>query len=252
MQPLGICVTGFGGVEVRNRPALVITLEAALLAVGLLMLTLIGDWAVSIYTKSGNVDMPDGSAPLIVIDAGHGGMDGGAVGVNGIVEAPLNLAVAKLVQKGLQDRGYRVKMTREDDNALGKSKSADMQMRRKIMRTEGVSAVVSIHMNKFRDCAVKGPRAFFMQGSKRGEFLATIVLTAVCEAMEHPRRIVATENYFVLRESLAPAVLVECGFLSNPTDAKNMQDPVYQQKLADGIVAGVVIYFASMPVLEEE
>ena len=235
-----------------KRHALVTTLKTALLTAVLLMLTLLGDWAVSIYTKSGNVDMPDGSAPLIVIDAGHGGMDGGAVGANGIVEAPLNLAVAKLVQQGLQDRGYRVKMTREDDNALGASKSADMQMRRKMMRTEGVCAVVSIHMNKFRDCSVKGPRSYFMQGSRRGEFLATIVLTAVCEAVEHPRRIVTTENYFILRESIAPAVIVECGYLSNPTDAKNLQDPAYQQKLADGIVAGVVIYFASMPVLEEE
>jgi N-acetylmuramoyl-L-alanine amidase len=163
-------------------------------------------------------DLECGS-PLIVIDAGHGGMDGGAVGVRSVVEAPLNLVVAKLVERGLQDRGYQVKMTREDENALGRDKQADMRMRRKLMREEGVSVVVSIHMNKFRDASIKGPRAFYMKGSKRGESLAAQVLNSVCKAVEYPKRLVATGNYFVLRESIAPAVIIECGFLSNATDA---------------------------------
>lgn len=235
------------GIGVKKRHWMVITLECFLMVIGLFTLSLIRGGAPSIWIKSNNmagIELECG-VPLLIIDAGHGGMDGGAVGVKGVVEAPLNLVVAKLVKSGLQDRGYRVKMTREDENALGRDKQADMRMRRKIMREKGVSAIVSIHMNKFRDSSIKGPRAFYMKGSKRGEFLATQVLNSVCKAVEQPRRLVATGNYFVLRESIAPAVIIECGFLSNASDAKRLQDPAYQQKLADGIVEGIVVYFTS-------
>jgi N-acetylmuramoyl-L-alanine amidase len=234
-------------VEKRHWP--VIALECSVLAIGLFALSLIRGVAPSLWIKSSNITDMDGGdcgIPLIVIDAGHGGMDGGAVGVKGVVEAPLNLAVAQLVEGGLRDRGYRVKMTREDENALGRDKQADMRTRRKIMREEGVTAIVSIHMNKFRDSSIKGPRAFYMRGSKRGEFLATQVLNSVCKAVEQPRRLAATGNYFVLRESIAPAVIIECGFLSNASDAKRLQDPVYQQKLANGIVEGIIVYLTSL------
>ena len=244
-----VCALNDGGIVVKKRHRPAIAIKFFLLAVGLFALSLIRGGALSIWIKSSNSAGIDGSnvgISLIVIDAGHGGMDGGAVGVNGVIEAPLNLAVAKLVESGLRDRGYCVQMTREDENALGKDKQSDMHTRRKIMRAELVSAVVSIHMNKFRDPSTSGPRAFYMKGSKRGEFLATQVLDAVCKAVDHPRRLAATGNYFVLRESTAPAVIIECGFLSNGSDAKKLQDTVYQQKLADGIIEGLVVYFTSL------
>ncbi len=228
----------------------VITIECFLLAAGLFALTIIRGETPSIWGKSRKVQGSE--APLIVIDAGHGGIDGGAVGVRGVVEAPLNLAVAKLVESGLRDRGYCVKMTREDEKALGKDKKSDMRARRKMMREESVSAIVSIHMNKFRDSATKGPMAFYMKRSKSGKFLATQVLNAVCEAVGHPRRLAATGNYFVLRESIAPAVIIECGFLSNASDAKRLQDPVYQQKLANGIIEGIVVFSTSQLVSGSE
>lgn len=86
----------------------------------------------------------------IVIDAGHGGKDGGAVGAStDTPEAILNLKVAKALEKILKDYGFTVIMTRENDDALGKTKMADMQKRKEIMNADGVDAVVSIHMNKF-------------------------------------------------------------------------------------------------------
>ena len=209
-----------------EKGRMVIVVEAIILAVSMLVLSLTGEWAPATWIRHRGIPM--NMTPLVVIDAGHGGMDGGALGVRGVKESPLNLAVAKLVESGLIEKGYRVMMTRNDENALGKSKRADMQMRRKIMREDDVSVIVSIHMNKFRDSSVKGPRVFYMEGSKQGELLAT-------------------GNYFVLRESIAPAVIVECGFLSNASDAKKLQDPAYQQKLAEGIVNGLVAYFACDP-----
>lgn len=226
----------------------VIVAEAIILSVAVLVLAFTGEWAPSswIRLKGASTRM----TPLIVIDAGHGGMDGGAVGVRSVKESPLNLAVAKLVESNLNKMGFRVIMTRKDENALGKDKHADMQMRRKIMRGDDVSVVVSIHMNKFRDPAVKGPRVFYMEGSKQGELLASKIITALCVSIECPKRLPSAGNYFIVRESIVPAVIVECGFLSNASDAKKLQDPAYQQKIADGIVNGLVAYFSSDPEVE--
>lgn len=184
------------------------------------------------------------SKPLIVVDAGHGGSDNGASSANGVQEAALNLKVAKLVEAGLKEAGFKVVMTRENENALAKDKRKDMQARREIMRAEGVAAIVSIHMNKFRDSSIKGPMAFYMQGSAEGEALAAVVIEQVCAAIGNPKRDANPGDYFVLRESAAAAVIVECGFLSNAEDELLLQDAAHQQKLADGIVAGIAAHFA--------
>ncbi len=222
-----------------------------LLAVSLLTLALTGEWSPSSWTAlktSASMVLTDsGGVPLIVIDAGHGGPDAGASSARGVKEAGINLSVAKLVESGLREAGFAVKMTRADENAIGESKREDMQARREIMRADGVQAVVSIHMNKFSDTSIRGPMAFYMKGSDQGEALATAVITAVCMKIDHPKRPANPGDYFVLRESTAPAVIIECGFLSNPTDEQLLQDPLHQRKLAEGIVAGIAAYFAGAP-----
>ena len=183
----------------------------------------------------------------VVLDAGHGGEDGGAVGSKtGVVEAGLNLSVAKLVQAGLEAQGVRVILTREGEDALAKGKKADMQARKVIMNNPDVDMVVSIHMNKFTDPSVKGPMAFYMQGSANGQRLAELVIASVCESIGVPARKANPGDYFIIRESPAPSVLVECGFLSNAEDEILLQDPAHQQLLADGVTAGVMAYFAQM------
>ena len=99
------------------------------------------------------------------------------------------------------------------------------------MRTDGVSAVVSIHMNKFGDRSIKGPMAFYMKGSAEGEALSSTVIAAVCERIGNPKRPANPGDYFVLRESVAPAVIIECGFLSNPTDEVRLQESEYQKTI---------------------
>lgn len=186
----------------------------------------------------------------IVVDAGHGGEDGGAVSADGMQEAGLNLSVAKLLKAELEALGMEVIMTREDENALSSTKKADMAARRSIMNQPGVDGVVSVHMNKFTDCAVHGPMAFYMEGSAEGEKLAKTVIDSVTAAIGAPTRLANPADYYVIRESESVAVLVECGFLSNSADVKLLTDPSHQKTLAKAIAAGVQSYFSGVNVLD--
>ena len=89
--------------------------------------------------------------------------------------------------------------------------------------------------------------AFYMKGSEEGRRLAELVIAAVCEAVEHPVRKANPADYFMIRESPSPSVLVECGFLSNPEDEALLQEPQYQRKLAEGVVAGLMCFLKSLP-----
>lgn len=183
------------------------------------------------------------TAFTVVVDAGHGGMDGGAVGTDsGVVEAGLNLSVASLLKEALEAEGMVVIMTREDGEALADTKRGDMEARRNILRRSDADLVVSIHMNKFSDRSVSGAMAYFMQGSAEGEALAQAVIDSVCDAIGQKRRAANPGDYFVIRECAVPAVLVECGFLSNAGDEKRLQDAAHQQALSQAICAGILSY----------
>lgn len=184
-------------------------------------------------------------AIAVVIDAGHGGFDGGAVGTKtGVIEAELNLSVAKLLADELTRRGMYVIMTRTDGEAIGATKDADMKRRKEIMNLPNVDLVVSVHMNKFRDVSVSGPMVFYMKGSDEGKSLAESVMFSLCEALDRPKRIANPEDLFVLRVPSAPSVLVECGFLSNADDEAKLITEEYQRKLARGIAEGISNYLA--------
>lgn len=182
----------------------------------------------------------------VVIDAGHGGKDGGAVGTKSKVpEAGLNLEVAFLLKELLEAENIAVIMTRETEDALGNTKKADMQERKQIMNAENVDIIVSIHMNRFTDPSVSGPMVFYMKGSEEGQKLAECVIRRLCEAIDHPIRKANPGDYFVIRESPVTSVLVECGFLSNPSDEQKLLDPEYRRILAEGVAAGLIEYLQS-------
>ena len=194
--------------------------------------------------------VPTPTPPLagytVVLDPGHGGFDGGATGVDtGTPEAGINLAVSKLVKVQLEEQGCTVVLTRPDEEALGNDKQSDLRARREIMNAEGVDAVVSIHMNKFSDRTISGPMVFYMTGSSPGQALAECMVKEVCDAVGRNQRMANPGDYYVIRETLPPAVIVECGFLSNPEDERMLLTEEYQQKLATGIAKGVYEYFAS-------
>lgn len=182
-------------------------------------------------------------AYTVVIDAGHGGFDGGATGSrSGTPEAGLNLSVAACVKEELERYGVSAVMTREDGRALGADKKSDLARRRAIMAEAGADLVVSVHMNKFTDPGVSGAMAYYQSGSEEGQKLAQTVIDTLCDAIGRSRRLANPGDYFILRECDCPAVLVECGFLSNAADEEKLLDEAYRAKLGAAIAAGVLAY----------
>lgn len=184
----------------------------------------------------------------IVIDAGHGGSDPGKVGVNGALEKDINLAIAQLLQKKLEQSGYQVVMTREDDKVLtdgdSEGKAADMRKRIEIINNSKADVLVSIHQNSFTSGDAKGPQVFYYDASIEGNKFATIMQEQLNTGMEvaNPRQIKANDNYYLLKKSEITAIIVECGFLSNEEEASKLCDTDYQQKIADNIYLAICTY----------
>ena len=184
------------------------------------------------------------SKGTIVIDAGHGGFDGGATGrLTCVHEDALNLSVAQKLKSLFGKNGYTVVMTREDGDAIGDTKDEDMARRREIILAANADIVISIHMNKFPDISVSGPQVFFYEGSVEGETLAKLIQQELIEALDPPKqRVEHPENYFLLRCTACPSVLVECGFLSNEREEALLQDDDYQEECAKAIYRGADAY----------
>ena len=180
---------------------------------------------------------------FVVLDYGHGGFDRGASGVDtGVFESDLNLLIGERVARALEDRGCYVLRTRTGTDALADTKRNDMMARGAILCTEGADCTVSIHMNKFSDRSVKGPMCYFQAGATEGQTLAQCVMDALCAALDKPARLSNPGDNYVTRIPNAASVLVECGFLSNPEEERLLQEPDYQQRLADAIAEGVTTY----------
>lgn len=182
---------------------------------------------------------------IIVIDAGHGGFDGGAVSPNGVKEDSLNLAVAMKLKTMCFNQGYSVIMTREDENAIGSTKNDDMKKRKQIIENSNASVVISIHMNKFNDTSCRGPVVFYHKDSTEGEQLAKIMQEQLVATLKPEKpRVEKPETYYILRSGDCPCVLVECGFLSNAKDEELLQTQDYQDKCASAIFKGLQLYFS--------
>lgn len=185
----------------------------------------------------------------IVIDAGHGGRDGGAIGkTTGITESELNLKYALTLKNLCEDFGIGVVMTRSDMNGLydesaSNKKKSEMEKRKKIINESGADLMVSIHMNSFPLSSSQGAYVFYANGSDKGFELAKSVQTSICLSFETARKTVTVGDYFVLNYSNIPAILIECGFLSNPVEEIKLQDDEYCKNFCYSILAGIISYF---------
>jgi len=187
------------------------------------------------------------SRKVIVIDAGHGGFDPGMVSGK-TEEKHINLSIAQKLQVFLEQGGATVIITRSDDSGLGSSKSGDMHTRRKIANSSHADIFVSIHQNSFQSSKVRGAQAFYYD-SEQSKKLATFVQNRLKEFVDPSNKFDAKENsnYFVLKQTAMPAVLVECGFLTNPGEKSRLLTEEYQEKIAWGIYLGIVDYFNEIP-----
>ena len=190
---------------------------------------------------------------IIVIDAGHGGEDGGATSENGISEAQINLKIALNLQKLLEQSGANVILTRSDENAiydldkktLREKKVSDIKNRVKIGNNSSADIFVSIHLNKIPQNQYSGWQTFYKDGNEQGKELATSIQNNLNETIqkENKRVPMKISNVYIIKQVEIPTAIVECGFLSNPEEEQILQQEIYQEKLAWGIYNGIIEYF---------
>ena len=189
------------------------------------------------------------AAPVIILDAGHGGADSGAVGVNGSMEKDLNLSLSKDLAALLRLAGYTVIETRTDDSMLGEAeaqkghrKQADLEGRLAVTEQYPNGVLISIHMNTFPTADCEGVQVWYSQNHAASKDWATAVQEGVSRTLQpsnHRRIKAATSGIYLLRHARIPAILIECGFLSTPEECERLCDPLYRRQLA-------LVFFAAI------
>lgn len=183
----------------------------------------------------------------VVIDAGHGGVDGGCVGASGISESVLNLEYAKTLRRYFKEYGFNVVMTREDENGLygafsKNKKKDDMQKRKQIIQNSGANFVVSIHMNSFPTGSSRGAQVFYAEQNDLSQNLANCIQSDFVCSLVKPRKVASKGDYYILSCTQTPSVLIECGFLSNKEEEQLLLTNDYREKLCYSILCGSIMY----------
>lgn len=196
-----------------------------------------------------------GAQPTVIIDAGHGGFDGGAVADDGTIEKNINLNISLTISKLLKQSGFCVIMTRQadvstDDNeALENAfnKKNDLKNRLQLMKDYPDAVFVSIHLNKFTTSSAFGSQVFYSDNDK-AKALGDYIQHSIVNLIQHDNMRVnkkATSSTYLLHNATIPAVLVECGFLSNAQELLKLKDTKYQNQMAFSIYCGILEYFYS-------
>lgn len=204
------------------------------------------------YVKSEIIDANTtvNTTPTVIIDAGHGGFDGGAVAKDGTVEKDINLQISLKVSKMLQYNGYDVIMTRDGDTgteddenaAIASRKKSDLSNRLSLMKNNPDAIYVSIHLNKFTTSAANGAQVFYTKNYDEARLLAESVQSKIIELIQPENtRVVkqGTSSTYLLKNAAVPAIIVECGFLSNHLELEKLKTEDYQSQMAFAIVCGI-------------
>ncbi len=206
-------------------------------------------------TEDSSTEDSDGSSALssfcIVVDAGHGGADPGKVGINDILEKDINLSIALRLAEKLKSSGISVVLTRESDvdlsNGASNFKSSDMRNRCALITETNPIFTISIHQNSYPSENVSGAQVFYFTGSDEGKALATTLQNSLITNIDptNKRQPKANDSYYLLKKTPTPTVIVECGFLTNPTEAALLSSAEYQDKVVNAIFLGIVEYLES-------
>ena len=198
-----------------------------------------------------------GKQPLVIVDAGHGGHDGGAV-ANGVVEKQLSLKLAHQLRRHLERLGLNVRMTREQDRFL------ELEERCQIAGQMQAAAFVSVHLNTNPDTSIRGLETYFAgtgllsrpaslaartAADSPGETLARRVQRHAVAATGAEDRGIKPSQLVVVVRTPCPAVLVECGFLTHAEEVRQLQREAYQEQLTQGIAAGVAEFLQARPTM---
>ncbi|MDV2686656.1 N-acetylmuramoyl-L-alanine amidase CwlD [Alkalihalophilus lindianensis] len=194
------------------------------------------------------------SGKIIIVDPGHGGIDGGAVSKAGLLEKEVTLAISDHLRDYLQEAGALVLMTREEDRDLAaegtkkirQRKIEDLKRRVEIVNESDADLFVTIHLNAIPSPRWSGAQTFYHRAIPENEALAKFVQSEIRINLENTERLAKPiDNIFLLKKAEIPGVLVEAGFLSHPTEAQMLQTEAYQQKVAASIYQGIMRYYTN-------
>lgn len=185
----------------------------------------------------------------VVIDSGHGGIDPGKIAADGTLEKDLNLSIALKLQKYLEAADVTVIMTRTTDDGLydadaSNKKVQDLKKRVSIIEAAKPDIAVSIHQNSYSDSSIQGAQVFYYTTGSAGKALAETlqnILIAQLDPQNH-RKAKANDSYYMLKKTSCPIVIVECGFLSSPSEAAMLKSDAYQEEIAWAIHLGILQY----------
>lgn len=191
--------------------------------------------------------------PVIIIDAGHGGEDGGAVGADGTNEKDINLSIALKLNDILTVLGYETRMVRTTDisihnegsNTLREKKVSDIHNRAAIMEEYENCLYISVHQNKYEDSRIWGAQTFYSPNDEVSKTLAQFIQTSIATKIQPDNKRLIKESgtsIYVLYNATKPAVMVECGFISNPNELSQLKTEEYQSKMAFSISTGIINY----------
>lgn len=190
----------------------------------------------------------------VIVDAGHGGEDGGAVGIDGTIEKNINLDIALKLEKILKFYGFNVIMTRTEDvmtcdeglSSMREKKVSDIHNRFKLIEQNPEAIFVSVHQNKFSDSEQHGMQVFYSDNNEQSIVLAKSIQNSVVKTLQADNMRAVKKSgssIYLLYHAEIPAVLAECGFISNGDEVKLLNNDGYRMKIAILIADGILKYF---------
>jgi len=202
------------------------------------------------YARYTNPDFTEFDGKTIIIDPGHGGIDGGAVGANKTLEKDLNLTLSKELKDMLTKEGYKVIMTRDGDNLsfgdkekeIKNKKRADTKNRLRIAENTPGALFISIHMNYFEDASARGSQVFYSIKNPESRNFAELLKKSLLEYADSENNREIKEAYpsiYIMKNIKNPAVLLECGFISNKEDEKRLNTPEYRGKIIKAVIEAI-------------
>lgn len=188
---------------------------------------------------------------IVVIDAGHGGYDPGAITAQGLYEKEINLQMAKRVGELLKPSGIQVILTREEDidyvpeGTQGRQtrKQADLNYRINLAKQSNAETFISLHLNATQTGRSSGAETFYQNQSEEGKKLAENIQEELIKVPGMNRRIAKPGDFYIIKNTPMPAVIVELGYISNPKERVKLQQAWYQDQLARSVAKGIAKYF---------